>query len=63
MFRIFIILLHNIITRNIADDDGSVSSGSDGRGHFTNDGSEDYFPMMSAELANKLKYKFWAWNR
>uniref|UniRef100_A0A0R3RLR4 Piwi domain-containing protein n=1 Tax=Elaeophora elaphi TaxID=1147741 RepID=A0A0R3RLR4_9BILA len=45
--------------QNIADDNGS-SSGSDGRGHFTNDGSVDYFPMMSAELANKLKYKFWA---
>ncbi|VDK60210.1 unnamed protein product [Gongylonema pulchrum] len=43
-----------------ADDSGSVSSGGEGRGRFTNDGSEDYFPRMSAELANKLKYKFWA---
>ncbi|VIO94115.1 Uncharacterized protein BM_BM5200 [Brugia malayi] len=46
--------------QNVIDDNGSTSSDSDGRGHFTNDGSEDYFPMMSAELANKLKYKFWA---
>uniref|UniRef100_A0A1I7VX68 Piwi domain-containing protein n=1 Tax=Loa loa TaxID=7209 RepID=A0A1I7VX68_LOALO len=46
--------------QNATDDNGSVSSSSDGRGHFTNDGSEDYFPLMSAELANKLKYKFWA---
>uniref|UniRef100_A0A8R1XN14 Piwi domain-containing protein n=1 Tax=Onchocerca volvulus TaxID=6282 RepID=A0A8R1XN14_ONCVO len=46
--------------QNIADDNGSASSSSDGRGRFTNDGSENYFPMISAELANKLKYKFWA---
>ncbi|KAL3994832.1 Piwi domain family protein [Acanthocheilonema viteae] len=47
--------------QNFADDNGSTSSGSDdGRVHFMNDGSENYFPKMSAELANKLKYKFWA---
>ncbi|MCP9261745.1 hypothetical protein DINM_005076 [Dirofilaria immitis] len=46
--------------QNITDDDDSASSGSSGKGHFTNDGSENYFSLMSAELANKLKYKFWA---
>lgn len=51
---------NNNITRSFADDNGSTSSSNDERGYFTNDGSENYFPMMSAELANKLKYKFWA---
>ncbi|VDN33330.1 unnamed protein product [Gongylonema pulchrum] len=34
--------------------------GGEARKRFVNDGSEDYFPRMSAELANKLPHKFWA---
>ncbi|VDK74291.1 unnamed protein product [Litomosoides sigmodontis] len=47
--------------QSVADDNNnSASSSNDERGRFTNHGSENYFPTMSAELANKLKYKFWA---
>ncbi|VDN00042.1 unnamed protein product [Thelazia callipaeda] len=42
------------------DDTSSTSSCSEAKGRFVNDGSDDYFPKLSTELANKLKYKFWA---
>uniref|UniRef100_A0A915ADT8 Piwi domain-containing protein n=2 Tax=Parascaris univalens TaxID=6257 RepID=A0A915ADT8_PARUN len=45
---------------NSADDDVSMLSGDGERGKFANDGTPEFFPNLSAELAPKLKYKFWA---
>lgn len=43
-----------------ADDDVSMSSGDGERGKFGNDGTPEFFPNLSIELAPKLKHKFWA---
>lgn len=45
---------------NSADDDVSMSSGDGERGKFGNDGTPEFFPNLSIELAPKLKHKFWA---
>ncbi|KHN81645.1 Uncharacterized protein C16C10.3 [Toxocara canis] len=51
---------NNWKTANCAGDDASMSSDGCERGQFRNDGTPEFFPTMSGELAPKLRHKFWA---